>query len=242
MENRVALVTGAAKRVGRAIAHHLAQGGFDIAFTYHSSGDEARALENELRHLGRRVVAVRADLTDPDTAVPDVVRGVTGEFDRLDVLVNNASLYLPANLAQTTPAVMRKVMAIHFESPLMLAQAFEAKLRASRGHIVSMSDLLADRPWPQYLAYCASKAALSNLTKGLAKELAPGVTVNAIAPGVVEWPEDYPEAEREKYLRRVPLGREGSPEEVARLVQFLVTEGAYITGQIIPLDGGRSVT
>ncbi|MEZ0267205.1 MAG: SDR family oxidoreductase, partial [Phycisphaerae bacterium] len=182
------------------------------------------------------------DLTDPDTAVPDVVRGVTGEFDRLDVLVNNASLYLPANLAQTTPAVMRKVMAIHFESPLMLAQAFEAKLRASRGHIVSMSDLLADRPWPQYLAYCASKAALSNLTKGLAKELAPGVTVNAIAPGVVEWPEDYPEAEREKYLRRVPLGREGSPEEVARLVQFLVTEGAYITGQIIPLDGGRSVT
>ncbi|MEZ0264558.1 MAG: SDR family NAD(P)-dependent oxidoreductase, partial [Phycisphaerae bacterium] len=107
MENRVALVTGAAKRVGRAIAHHLAQGGFDIAFTYHSSGDEARALENELRHLGRRVVAVRADLTDPDTAVPDVVRGVTGEFDRLDVLVNNASLYLPANLAQTTPAVMR---------------------------------------------------------------------------------------------------------------------------------------
>jgi pteridine reductase len=133
-------------------------------------------------------------------------------------------------------------MAVHFESPLLLAQTFAASLRAARGHIVNMVDLLAERPWPQYMAYCASKAALVNLTLSLARELAPDVTVNGIAPGVVEWPPDYPEAEKEKYLKRVPLKRAGTPEDVANLVHFLATGGSYITGQIIRLDGGRSVT
>jgi pteridine reductase len=105
-----------------------------------------------------------------------------------------------------------------------------------------MVDLLAERPWPEYLAYCASKAALWNLTLGLARELAPEVTVNGIAPGVVEWPDDYPEAERAKYLKRVPLARAGTPEDVANVVQFLVTGGQYVTGQVIRLDGGRSIT
>jgi pteridine reductase len=133
-------------------------------------------------------------------------------------------------------------MAVHFESPLLLCQAFAPMLRHSKGHIVNMVDLLAERPWPQYLAYCASKAALWNLTLGLARELAPDVTVNGIAPGVVEWPEDYPPEEREKYLRRVPLARAGTPQDVAEAVHFLVTGGSYITGQIIRLDGGRSIT
>jgi pteridine reductase len=105
-----------------------------------------------------------------------------------------------------------------------------------------MVDLLAEKPWPEFLAYCASKAALANLTLGLAKELAPEVTVNGIAPGVVDWPDDYPEADRQKYLKRVPLGRAGTPEDVAHLVHYLATEGSYITGQIIRLDGGRSIT
>src|SRR5207245_3934090 len=107
--------------------------------------------------------------------------------------------------------------------------------------IVNMIDLLAARPWPEFLAYSASKAALGSLTRGLARALAPDVTVNGIAPGVVEWPEDYPQGEREKYLKRVPLSRPGTPEGVANLVHFLVSEGSYITGQIIPLDGGRSI-
>jgi pteridine reductase len=115
-------------------------------------------------------------------------------------------------------------------------------LRKSRGHVINMVDLLAERPWPKYLAYCASKAGLWNLTLGLARALAPEVTVNGIAPGVVAWPDDYPEEEREKYLRRVPLAREGTPEDVAKLVHFLATEGSYINGQIIRLDGGRSIT
>jgi len=105
-----------------------------------------------------------------------------------------------------------------------------------------MVDLLAERPWPQYLAYCASKAGLWNLTLGLARAMAPEVTVNGIAPGVVAWPDDYPQEEREKYLRRVPLGRAGDATDVARLVYFLATDGSYITGQVIRLDGGRSIT
>jgi pteridine reductase len=133
-------------------------------------------------------------------------------------------------------------MAIHYESPLLLAQAFAPMLRASRGHILNMVDLLAERPWPQYMAYCASKAALLNLTLSLARELAPEVTVNGIAPGVVEWPPDFPEAEKQKYLKRVPLARAGTPQDVANLVHFLATGGSYITGQIIRLDGGRSIT
>jgi pteridine reductase len=164
------------------------------------------------------------------------------EFDRLDVLVNSASLYLPGRLRDTNMEMMRQVAAIHVQSPLLLCQKFEAMLRAARGHVVNMVDLLAERPWPEYLIYCASKAALANLTLGLARELAPEVTVNGIAPGVVEWPADYPESERQKYLKRVPLARPGTPQDVANLVRFLVTEGTYITGQIIRLDGGRSIT
>ncbi len=167
---------------------------------------------------------------------------MTAEFGRLDVLVNSASLYHQASLAQTSLEASRRLWAIHVESPMLLCQRFEAQLRKSQGSVINMLDLLAERPWPKYLAYCASKAGLWNLTLGLARELAPEVTVNGIAPGVVEWPSDYPESEKQKYLKRVPLGRAGTPGDVAEAVHFLCTAGRYITGQIIRLDGGRSIT
>jgi len=239
---RVALVTGAAKRVGRAIVERLAEAGFDIAFTFHSSSVAAIALEGELKEMGRTVVAAPVDLTDPAKAIPALHAAFTSKFNRLDVLVNNASLYLPGKLQDVTAEQFRKLNAIHVESPMLLCKTFATMLRASRGHVVNMVDLMVERPWPQYLAYCASKAGLANLTLGLARELAPEITVNGIAPGVVEWPPDYPEAEKAKYLKRVPLGRPGSPEDVAELVHFLCTTGTYITGQIIRLDGGRSIT
>jgi len=241
-DSKVALITGAARRVGRAIALALADEGFDIALTYLSSEAEARRLAEEIRGRGRRALAIRADLTQPELASHDIHRAVSAEFGGLDVLVNNASLYLPAGLGETTSGMMQKLNAIHVESPLLLCQRFEPVLRLAHGHVVNMVDLLAERPWPQYLAYCASKAALWNLTLGLARSLAPEVTVNGIAPGVVEWPDEYPQGEREKYLKRVPLARSGTPEDVASLVQFLVTGGSYITGQIMRLDGGRSIT
>ncbi|HEX8914111.1 MAG TPA: SDR family oxidoreductase [Humisphaera sp.] len=239
---RVALVTGGAKRVGRAIVIRLAQLGFDVAFTYLSSAAEADEVRAEVEGLGGAALPIRADLTDPAAAVDGVDRALASRFARLDVLVNNASTWAPARLAETTPELMRKLWAVHAESPLLLCQRFAARLRSAKGHVVNMVDLLAERPWPQYLPYCASKAALLNLTLGLARELAPEVTVNGIAPGVVEWPDGYPEAEREKYLKRVPLARPGTPEDVAGLVEYLVTKGSYVTGQILRLDGGRSIT
>jgi len=239
---RVALVTGGAKRVGRAVVGRLAASGFDVAFTYQHSDGAAQDLERSLRDGGAGALAMQADLTHPTDAAAAIFAAIDQRWGRLDVLVNNASLYELSPLQSTRPDQLRRLMAIHVEAPLLLAQRFEAHLRRGRGHIVNMLDLLAERPWPQYLGYCTSKAALWNLTLGLARELAPEVTVNGIAPGVVEWPADYPAEERERYLKRVPLARSGEPADVAELVHFLVTGGSYITGQIIRLDGGRSIT
>ena len=234
---RVALVTGGAKRVGRAIVQRLAAAGFAVAFTYRASEAEAEAVQASCGAW-----PIQVDLIDPVAScdrIGEVLDLFSGE---LNVLVNNASVFEPGGLADVSLAKLREMQTVHVEAPLLLAQRFAPMLRASRGHIVNMVDLLAERPWPAYLGYCASKAALASLTLALAKELAPDVTVNGIAPGVVEWPADYPPAEREQYLKRVPLGRAGTPADVAELVHYLVTGGSYITGQIIRLDGGRSVT
>jgi pteridine reductase len=234
---KVALVTGGAKRVGRAIVERLHGAGYQIAFTYLSSQRDADDLAATID-----AIAIRADLTDAAAAAEQILSTLTPLTQRLDVLVNNASLYEPSALDHTDLAQMRRLMAIHYESPLLLARAFAAKLRAAKGHVINMLDLLAERPWPQYLAYSASKAALANLTLGLARELAPDVTVNGIAPGVVEWPAGYPDVDKQRYLKRVPLQRPGTPQDVAELVHFLVTSGSYLTGQILRLDGGRSIT
>jgi pteridine reductase len=239
---RVALVTGGAKRVGRAIVEKLAASGFDVAFTYLSSEGEANELARGLESQGHRALPIRADLTHPEPAANTIHKQFSATFDRLDVLVNNASLYEPSALPTTTPEQIARLNAIHIESPLLLCQRFAPILRQSHGHVINMVDLLAERPWPQFLAYCASKGGLSTLTLGLARALAPEVTVNGIAPGVAEWPSGYPEEEKQKYLKRVPLARAGTPQDVADLVHFLCTTGSYITGQIIRLDGGRSIT
>jgi pteridine reductase len=187
-------------------------------------------------------VAIQVDLAEPQTAAETIHQHVITAFGRLDVLVNSAALYLPSSVRDVTMEQMRRLWAINFESPLLLCRAFESQLRAAGGHIINMLDLLAEKPWPAFAAYCASKAALSNLTLSLAREFAPEVTVNGIAPGVVDWPPDYPESEREKYLKRVPLGRAGTPDDVADAVVFFATKARYVTGQILCLDGGRSIT
>ena len=234
---KTALVTGGARRVGKAIVERLAAAGFAVAFTYHSSHDEALAVSKDAG-----AIPIQADLTDPPRALTLISTAFDRNFSRLDVLVNNASLYLPSKLAESDVQLSRRMMAIHFEAPLLLAKHFAPALRATQGHIVNIVDLMAERPGPGYVCYCASKAALLNLTLGLARELAPEVTVNGIAPGVVEWPPGYSADAREKYLKRVPLARAGTPKDVAESVYFLATGGAYITGQILRLDGGRSIT
>jgi pteridine reductase len=230
---RVALVTGGAKRVGRSIVEKLAEAEFTVAFTYNSSAAAAKRLEKSIGGL-----AIQADFTDPTAACEQIFKSFTKRFDALHVLVNSASIYKPGDGIE----LMRAMMAVHVETPLLLCEKFERHLRRSRGHVVNMIDILAERPWPEYLAYCASKAALANLTLSLAKRMAPQVTVNGIAPGVVEWPTNYPVSQRQKYLQRVPLQRAGTSADVANLVHFLATGGSYITGQIIRLDGGRSTT
>jgi pteridine reductase len=239
---RVALVTGGAKRVGRAIVQRLAGAGFQVAFTWHQSDHAAHDLHAELERAGAQILPIQCDLSRPEDAVEIIARQFEQRFERIDLLVNNASIYEPSPLHQASVIQLRRMMAIHLEAPLLLVRHFERPLRQARGHVINMVDLLAERPWPQYLGYCASKAALANLTLGLARELAPEVTVNGIAPGVVEWPQDFPQQDREKYMKRVPLARAGTPSDAAELVHFLATGGTYITGQIIRLDGGRSVT
>ena len=232
-EKRVALVTGGAVRVGRAIVEKLLAQGFAVALTYHGSGEAA----DELTRLGD-VHITQADFAHPAVAVEHVRDHLSLFTDHIDVLVNNASIYKPGSTFDDLHAMM----AVHVEAPMLLTQSLAPLLRKVRGHVVNMVDLNVERPQPGYAAYCASKAALANLTLSLARELAPEVTVNGIAPGVVEWPKNFPEAERDKYLKRVPLARPGTPQDVANLVHFLCTTGSYITGQIIRLDGGRSIT
>lgn len=239
---RVALVTGGAKRVGKAIVERLGAMGYAVAFTYLTSDQDAEKLQEVLKDRGVDSLPIKADLSKPDDAIRRIDSALQKWSDRLDVLVNNASVWLPGRLADTTPELSRKLWAVHAESPMLLCKTFADRLRSGGGHVINMVDLLAEKPWPEYLAYCASKAALANLTLGLARELAPDVTVNGIAPGVVEWPDGYPESERQKYLKRVPLQRPGTADDVASVVEFLVGKGNYITGQILRLDGGRSIT
>lgn len=238
----VALITGGARRVGRAVALHLAHHGYDIAITYATSDAEAGIYADEMKTLGRRCLTVRADLTDLPAATDQIAAEVGSTFGRLDVLVHNASLYEPSGLNQIDLAQMRRFWSVHLEAPLLLTRALAPLLRASGGTVVMMTDAATGRPTPAMMAYFASKAGLENLTKSLARELGPEVTVNAVAPGVVEWAQATPQDVRDAYLRRLPLGRIGSPQDVARLVHFLATGGGYLTGQTFRLDGGRSLT
>lgn len=238
-DRRSALITGAAKRVGRAIAKRLGQAGFDVLITYHTSGSDAGTLTAELRAMGVNCDALQVDLESAD-AVARIVEWAKSTSPRLDVLVNNASLYLPDSAADRA-VLHRRLHRVNVEVPLALAHDLSSRLRGARGHVINMLDLLATRPMPSYSIYSASKAALLNATHSLARELAPEATVNGISPGVVDWPDDMPLEERERYLFKVPLRRAGTPEDVANLVHFLVTDGTYITGQNIGLDGGRSL-
>ena len=214
----------------------------NVVISYRSSAVAAHELCDQLSAQGLgQAIAVQANLAEPADAAASIFDAVNGAFGRLDVLVNNASVYTPGSLAELNLDSVRKIDAVNVHAPLLLIQAFRHLLRTSRGHVVNMLDIQAERPWPKYVAYCASKAALWNLTLSLARELAPEVTVNGIAPGVVDWPPDMPDTDRAKYVQRVPLGRAGTPEDVADVVEFLVRPGSYVTGQIICLDGGRSL-
>jgi len=250
LTGRVALVTGGAKRVGRQIALTLAAAGMDVAITYQSSESDANALVAEIQRSGRRAAAIAVNLAQPDAA--DIVhRAFAAHFDRLDALVNNAAIFDRTPLGDVTTDQFDLFMAVNARAPLLLIQKFAPMLAAhadpdqphTLGRIVNLIDIHATaQTAPGYAAYAASKAALRQITQNAALELAPKITVNAIAPGAIEWADFYDQAARRRYLQRVPLGRPGSPHDAAAAVLYLVRDAHYCTGQVITIDGGRSLT
>ena len=233
---KVALITGGAKRVGRAIAARFAVDGWDVAFTFRHSQKQALQLQSELAATGVRALPLNADFDRLDQAIAMVRERFIRWSPRLDLLVNNASAYAP-DTKLSADAAMRA----NFVAPVRLIETFKGELTAANGSVVNMLDVLAERPMPSFSNYSASKAALWNATLSLARSLAPKVRVNGIAPGVVEWNEQTPEADRAAYVKKVPLQRIGTAEEVATAVKFLAVDATFITGQVIRIDGGRSL-
>lgn len=238
LAGQVAVVTGGAIRLGRAIALALAREGCHVGISYHRSAAAARATVRELRALGVDAQAFRADVSRP-AAARRLIRDTLRHFGRLDLLVNNAALFFRTPLERITPVHWDRLLAVNLKGPFLVSQAAaRAMRRAGAGRIINIADVGGIRAWPSYIPYCVSKAGLLMLTKGLAVALAPGVSVNCVAPGAVLLPEGAPPALRRKLRREVPMGREGDPEDVAAAVVFFATCPPYITGQILSVDGG----
>ncbi len=239
-DRKTVLVTGAARRIGAAIARRLHQAGWDLVLHYHRSRDEAQALADELeRARGGSVLVLQGDLAD--AAVPSrLVADTLQRRGRLDALVNNASAFFPSPLDSTTADQWDALFATNARAPFLLCQAAAPALRERGGAIVNLGDLHATRPRPDILAYAASKAALDALTRGMAATLGPEVRVNAVAPGAILWPEqDDADGERRRMLENTPLARIGTVEEIAEAVRWLLMDAAFVTGQILRVDGGR---
>lgn len=238
----VALITGAAKRVGANIARCLHGAGYDLALHHRHSTAEMAALAAELeatRPGSTRVL--QAELADAD-APARLVEATLSRFGRLDALVNNASAFHPTPIGTATPADWDGLFASNARAPFFLAQAAAPALRAAGGAIVNLADIYGERPLKNHTIYCMAKAALVMMTMSLAKELGPDVRVNAVAPGAVMWPEEG-KAEHEKaaMLAATALGRAGDPGDVAEAVRWLLQDARYTTGQVVRVDGGRSL-
>lgn len=244
MQGKVVLVTGGAKRVGAAICRRLHAAGAQLAVHYRSSEQEALDLQKELNGLRPKSTAVfQADLLDPH-ALSQLVHKVINKFGQLDALVNNASSFYATPLTDIDEQQWHDLLGTNLKAPLFLAQAAAVELRRRHGSIVNIADIHAERPMLGHLLYSTAKAGLVALTKGLAQEMAPQVRVNAVAPGVIIWPENETwtdEEQRRKIVAHTLLKREGEPDDIARTVQFLLKDAPYITGQIIAVDGGRSI-
>lgn len=236
---KVALVTGGAVRVGRALSLGFAEAGFDVVVHYHSSEASARETARRVDEMGRRAVLVRADLGEPAEvrALADAVAEACG---RLDVLVNSAATFEEASLLDLDVADWDRVMAVNLRGPFLLVQALAPLLREADGSVVNILDLSAFQPWTGRPHHAVSKAGLLHLTRILARVMAPRVRVNGIAPGTVLPPPDFgPEAERRERVR-TPLGTLGRPEDVVRTALFLV-DSPFITGEVVVVDGGRAL-
>ena len=238
LEGRVVLVTGGARRIGRAIALRLAGAGCHVAVHYQQSENDALETATTCRSRGVSAETFRADLADVAAATA-LVSSVLTCFGRLDVLVNNAAVFEPMTLDAFRLEDWERTLRVNLTAPLVLTHAAQAALERTSGRIVNLCDAGTRRLWPDYLAYIVSKGALETLTRVLARALAPRVNVVGIAPGVAAWPEHYDEPTRARLTSRLPLRRAGSPEDIAAAVHYVLRDGDYITGAILPIDGGQ---
>ncbi|MDX1495760.1 MAG: SDR family oxidoreductase, partial [Longimicrobiales bacterium] len=236
-ERPVALVTGGAVRVGRAIALGLAEAGHDVVIGYHSSGSVAADTVREIEALGVACHAVQADLAKPDGS-ETLVDGARGRFGRLDVVVNSAASFRSMPLREVDADEFDSVMALNVRAPHLVVRAAEDLLREASGCVVNITDLSAFQAWTSYPHHAVSKAALAHLTRVQARSYAPHIRVNAIAPGAVLAPDDWSQERWDAVAERAVLRRTGSPDDVVEAVLYLVTAD-FVTGHVIPVDGGR---
>jgi pteridine reductase len=242
VKGKTVLVTGAAKRVGCAIARELHAAGADVMLHYRTATADAELLVAEFNALRPASAAcLQADLLDV-AQLPRLVAATVDRFGRLDGLVNNASSFFATPFGGIDLPAWDDLIGSNLKAPLFLTQAAAPHLRAARGAVVNVTDIHAERPLAGYSLYCVAKAGLLGLTRALAIELAPEVRVNAVAPGPILWPDDdaFDRAARDAIVAHTLLQREGSPQEIARTVRFLLEDAAYVTGQVINVDGGRT--
>lgn len=244
LQGKAVLITGGARRVGAAICRRLHDAGAQVMLHYRASVGEARALETELtlKRAGS-IALVQADLLKT-AGLNGLVKDTVKAFGRLDALVNNASSFYPTPIGEITEQAWDDLMGTNLKAPLFLAQAAARELRKSHGCIVNILDIHAEVPMKNHLVYNAAKGGLLALTRSLARELGPEVRVNGIAPGTILWPENdiwQDEVARQRIINQTALKRIGEPDDIARAVEFLVAHAPYVTGQVIAVDGGRSV-
>ena len=242
LTGKTVLITGGARRVGAAIARELHRAGANLAIHFRSSARDAATLAAELNDTRAKSAAtIRADLLDIEN-LGALVEFTLRHFGALDGLVNNASTFYPTKSGEITPAAWDDLMGTNLQVPLFLSQAAAPALRKSRGRILNIVDIHALRPLRDYTVYCAAKAGLQMITRSLAKELGPEIRVNGISPGPVLWPEGQSdEKARAKIIERTVLKRMGSPEDIARTALFFAASAPFVTGQVLAVDGGRSV-
>jgi pteridine reductase len=236
------LITGAPKRIGAACARLLHEQGCNILLHYRSSPQEAKQLCDELNQKrANSAKLIQGDLSNK-VALIAVAEAAKSSWDGVDVLINNAAAFYSTPLASTTEEQWDDLLSSNLKSPFFLIQALAEVLTQRQGCIVNIVDIHAERGMPGYSVYCIAKAGLVALTKVLAKELSPAIRVNAVAPGAILWPErDISEQEKNNILQRVPLARIGSPEDIAKAVLYLVKDAEYTTGQVLTVDGGRTL-
>lgn len=242
LEGKWAFVTGSAKRVGATIVRRLHDAGANVAIHYFTSSDDADALTAELNaKRPGSAFAVGANLGKPDE-LQGLIERVVEQSGRLDLLVNNASSFYPTELGNVTMDDWNNLMGSNLMAPLFLSQGALPYLKEARGSIINMVDIHARRPLRHHHVYGAAKAGLAMLTRSMARDLAPEIRVNGVAPGAILWPEDgMPDRVKDDIVRRIPLAKAGEPDDLASTILFLVCDAPYITGQIIAVDGGRSI-